>query len=165
MGAFYRMGTSVARVGGRGWTDCGAVLLCYWLRLAHTGMEPTCLLWGTMTHVEYVVRRLSHALPSASEKLASATGGFIMQPTGCPRVRGYFQTPSFSCIGGCILKPFGMVNAHTGRFDLVYDNPWLVENYPFTVRCNFKTNFYIFENKINTEWFIRTWNTVCWHQV
>ena len=44
-------------------------------------------------------------------------------PTGCPRVRGYFQTPSFSAIGGWILKPFGMVNAHTGRFDLVYDNP------------------------------------------
>ena len=48
---------------------------------------------------------------------------YKFEPTGCPRVRGYFQTPSFSGIGGRILKPFGMVNAHTGRFGLVYDNP------------------------------------------
>ena len=78
MGAFYRMGTSVARVGGRGWTYCGAVLLCYWLRLAHTGMESHLL---TMRYDDARrVRRLSHALPSASKKLAPATGGFIMQP-------------------------------------------------------------------------------------
>ena len=78
MGAFYRMGTSVACAGGRGWTDCGAVLLCYWLLLAHTGMESHLL---TVRYDDARrVRRLSYALPSASKKLAPATGGFIMQP-------------------------------------------------------------------------------------
>ena len=44
-------------------------------------------------------------------------------PTGLFRVRGLFDTPLISVVGGPISKPFDMVNANTGRFGLVYNKP------------------------------------------
>ena len=50
----------------------------------------------------------------------------LLSYTGCPKVRWISESPFIFWIGWWILKPFGMVNAHTGRFVLVYCNNFYV---------------------------------------
>ena len=46
------------------------------------------------------------------------------ESTGCFRVRGYFDTPLNSWQDGPILTPFEVVNKHTLRFVLRYNDAW-----------------------------------------
>ena len=50
--------------------------------------------------------------------------------TGCPKVRVKSNHPLNFGIGRRILKPFGMVNAHTVKFDLVYHTYFYVAKCP-----------------------------------
>ena len=54
----------------------------------------------------------------------------ISDATGCPKVRVTSNHPLNFGIGGRILKPFGMVNAHTLRFGLVYHTYFYVAKCP-----------------------------------
>ena len=50
----------------------------------------------------------------------SQEAGFT-QPTVCPKVPYISKVPLFSAKCGWILKPFGLLIAHTLRFDMVYE--------------------------------------------
>ena len=54
----------------------------------------------------------------------------FLLPTGCPKVRATSNHPLNFGIGWQILKPFGMVNAHTLRFGLVYHTYFYVAKCP-----------------------------------
>ena len=48
---------------------------------------------------------------------------FLVASTGCFIPSVNYQHQVFSAIHGAILKPFDMVIAHMGRFDILYGNP------------------------------------------
>ena len=50
--------------------------------------------------------------------------------TGCPKVRANSNQPLNFGLGRHILKPFDMVNAHTGRFVLMYSNNFYIHICP-----------------------------------
>ena len=62
--------------------------------------------------------------------------------TVCPKVPYTSKVPLFSAIHGWILKPFGLLIVQMGRFDLVYEVPWLPTNRPQSSWVTFRLDFW-----------------------
>ena len=66
--------------------------------------------------VDYRGHHASNVTKIAFTELAKKVG-----PTVCPKVPYISKVPLFSAKCGWILKPFGLLIAHTLRFDMVYE--------------------------------------------
>ena len=66
---------------------------------------------------------------------------FPGQSTVCPKVPYTNNVSLFSAIGGWIPKPFDLQVVHMCGFDLVYDEAWLLQRWPWFYGITFRLQF------------------------